>query len=263
MRLFVLGDSFAQNGFDRQYHTPEMLNYADTLTKNNIEKPLWWTDWLEKWGYEIHNFGLGGCTIDEILYQFGKIDTEYKEGDRLIIWLTDFTRFYFVGPTGDVDRIMVNKPYEEHASDCVADFLQWICVNRDLSVNDENGFLRKNILPFIDYLITKHKNYKPLVFNRSETDFRTSKYFVHLDYKSPLYQIRDKLIQTIHDETNKINIDHHYGRYGNYFIAKLIDYLIKSEVDGDYITNKPLIDEFINLVNTDDITFEMPNEWKK
>jgi hypothetical protein len=99
MRIFVLGDSFADNLFaegyeyinkfsihglnDSAYHFSPIQKYLISLKNENIENAKWFTDWLQEWGYEIVNLGVGGCSNQNIFYQFAKIDKEFKEGDRI------------------------------------------------------------------------------------------------------------------------------------------------------------------------------------
>lgn len=61
MRLFLIGDSFTENLFDSEYQTPSndaVHIYIEHLKTKQKSKALWFTDWLELWGYEIYNFGI-------------------------------------------------------------------------------------------------------------------------------------------------------------------------------------------------------------
>ena len=69
-RLFVLGDSFAQwPKPDRQFRWPVLMEEH----------------------YEVHNFAIPGTDNSHIIYQLGQLP-EFKEGDRLVIILTEVSR---------------------------------------------------------------------------------------------------------------------------------------------------------------------------
>ena len=127
MRIFVLGDSYCANLFDKtnSKYITEIEKYLNILKENNIDNPLWWTDWLEQWGYEIYNFGIPGCSIEDVLYQFSKIDKNYIEGDRIIIHLPTSLRYNWYDEKGDVKRIQGFSPQipinlkEEFTKQCI------------------------------------------------------------------------------------------------------------------------------------------------
>jgi hypothetical protein len=96
MRIFVLGDSFANNLFAKAYrdiikynttnpnlNLSQISKYLISLQNENIENAKWWTDWLEEWGYEIVNLGNSGCSNYNILYQDNKSTILLKKNGKL------------------------------------------------------------------------------------------------------------------------------------------------------------------------------------
>jgi len=84
MKIFLLGDSFTDNLFKFHYKNLlkyesdknlklvleiEIVKYLIKLKEIDEPDPMWFDDWLTKWGYDVYNFGRGSCTMEDIIYQ--------------------------------------------------------------------------------------------------------------------------------------------------------------------------------------------------
>jgi hypothetical protein len=259
MRVFIIGDSFSDNLFKKDYlklYGPESQNskickYINTLKLNNIESPLWFTDWLEMWGYEVHNFGTSGCSNEDIIYQFANID-EFKEGDKLIVNLTHPSRYNWYKENGDVRFVHPNGGGVDNKGDVLIHQEQ--VVYRDISYNE--GYLKEKFLPFIDYLMGLHKNYKPILwtpFIDLNKKLKNSNFY----WAYGLSDLPNSQLNTIFKESNGFINDGHFGRYGNYIMANIFDEIIKNDSKNDI----DLIRKNVTIrLNNSDVKFINPPE---
>jgi hypothetical protein len=287
MRIFVLGDSYADNlfaeGYDdiskydvnSPYSLSEIAKYLISLQNSNIENAKWWTDWLEEWGYEIVNLGLGGCSNQNIFYQFAKIDKEFKEGDRIILHWTDHCRFdWIVDELGHNMSIHpnINASHFEFIDGTQKSFLQNQIFCRDNSFKIKDGYLNTELIPFMNWIVEKHSEYNPIVwcvFSTTMQYLNKSRYFDFENIppdKSPHLSevLKDKW--NIRKESGDLFNDGHYGRYGNYYMAVLFDEMIKSEITTNFNNkrNSSLIYyNSINRIKNENLIFRNPSDWSE
>lgn len=282
MRIFVLGDSFADNLFknaydleianynpDSPYPLSEIANYLISLKNSNIDNPLWWTDWLEEWGYEVINFGLGGCSNQNIFYQFAKIDKEFKEGDRIILHWSDHCRFdWNVDFDGRNISIHpnINTRHFDFMNTSEKTLLRNQIVCRDNSFTKERGYLNTELIPFMNWIVEKHSEYNPIVWSI----FLNTKNYLDksriISHKSPdfLKKINDKWDWEIRTESGGLFNDGHYGRYGNYYMAVLFDEMIKSGITtnfNDKDNSSIIFNNLINRIKNENVVFTNPSDW--
>jgi hypothetical protein len=271
-RIFILGDSFADNLYSKEKESIDagyplgsgIARYVDTFIKNKITLPLYFDDWLKEWGYEVYNYGIGGCSNYEIMYQFSKIDKDFQEGDRLVIamtsfhrhnWLDDDGRNITVHNTGDVG---LNTPK------IIKEFFQQYSMNADFSV-ENNGYIKTHVVEFFSYLFFLHKKYKPIIwsgFNNISDVFQNEKYFIwdpsHITYKKIIPEW-DKL--RINKETNGWIDDYHYGRYGNYYLALIIKTIIENQASDYRTTDYYIMTKIKEAIKNNPPNFEKIDMW--
>jgi hypothetical protein len=252
MRLFLIGDSFTENLFDSEYQTPSndaVHIYIEHLKTKQKSKALWFTDWLKLWGYEIYNFGIRGCSIEQMYYQFAKIDGEFREGDRIIVGWTTPSRHNIYNENGEIQSIVAEPTFIENIS--VQEFLIQQRINREFSM-DNNGYIIKNVLPFMEYLINNHSKYKPIVWSPFENISKLICKFKYYFY-SPMDIELNKLLPTnklrIIDDLPESN-DRHYNIYGNYYLAIIMKHLLQNTKSEYYINDSNIITNIINEINT-------------
>jgi len=271
-RIFILGDSFADNLYSKEKESIDagyplgsgIARYVDTFIKNKITLPLYFDDWLKEWGYEVYNYGIGGCSNYEIMYQFSKIDKDFQKGDRLVIamtsfhrhnWLDDDGRNITVHNTGDVG---LNTPK------IIKEFFQQYSMNADYSV-ENGGYIKTHVAEFFSYLFFLHKKYKPIIwsgFNNISDVFQNEKYFIW-DPSHPTYEKIipewDKL--RINKETNGWIDDKHYGRYGNYYLALIIKTIIENQSSEYRTTDYYIMTKIKESIKNNPPNFEKIDEW--
>ena len=255
MRLFVFGDSFSENLFDLAYNSKfcvsDIEQYMALLTKTNSDKALWFTDHLENLGYEVFNFGLGGCSNEHIIYQFAKLP-DFEENDRIILNWTHPSRFLWIRDNGK--GTYVHRDTFINSGETINFFMNSQFINRNESFN-QNGYLGQNYIPFLKYFINVHSKYRPIIwtpFNDVGVKFLDSKYYIQTNNNDFLM---DKVRNwTIKLETDSFYEDQHFGRYGNYYLAVIIDEIIKSGRDGGYMT-RDLFDTIANRIKSENVNY--------
>jgi hypothetical protein len=258
MRIFVLGDSFSHNLYEIVYEdndkSSEIYNYLKELQSKGIDKALWFTDHLTNWGYEVYNYGVGGCTNEHILYQFSKLP-EFREGDRIIINWTHPSRFNWIKEDGDC--VYVHRDSFKKKGETINDMFNQQFLNRDYSFRTE-GYLKIYFMPFIKYLINTYSKYKPIMwtpFNDLDDLLVGEKY--HLLSNNNLNFIHRLPINWFtKEETEGRYNDNHYGRYGNYYLAVILDEIIKNDVDGDYMLHRYIFDDAIERIKKENVVFK-------
>jgi len=286
MRIFVLGDSFADNLFKNGYEEislhkdntdlPHELStiakYLISLKNSNIDNPLWWTDWLEEWGYEVINLGVGGCSNQNIFYQFAKIDKEFKEGDRIILHWTDHCRFDCnIYPDGRNIAIHPNidAPHFDFIDKTKKTFLNNQTISRDASFKIKEGYLHNNLIPFMNWIVEKHSEYNPIVwsvFSNTTQYLNKDRQISQKFSKSNPLLLSEGLNNkfTIMEETNGFNTDGHYGRFGNYYMAVLFDEIIKSDITmnfDDRANESHITHKVVNRIKNENLIFVNPTDW--
>jgi len=272
-RIFILGDSFADNLYDKekaQIDAGKPLNsgvatYIDFFIKNKIALPLYFDDWLKEWGYEVYNYGIGGCSNYEIMYQFSKIDKDFQEGDRLVIAMTSFHRHNWLDENGK--NLTVHNTGEVLGPDTpkiIKEFFQQYSINADYSV--QNGrYLKTHFIEFFSYLFFLHKKYKPIIwsgFNDIGDIFQNEKYFIWAP-TNPIYEkiIPEYNMLRINEETNGLNYDMHYGRYGNYYLALIIKTIIENQTTDYRTTDYYMMSKIKEAIKNNPPDFEKIIDW--
>jgi hypothetical protein len=277
MRIFVLGDSFADNLFaegyswinkwendksENLYDFCQLEKYLISMKNENIDKAKWFTDWLEEWGYEVINLGKGGCSNENIFYQFAQIDKEFKEGDRIILHWSDHCRFDWA--IDEHGRNISVHPRNDGFDEPLKSILSNHSVCRDESFKSKFGYLNNNLIPFMDWIVEKHSEYNPIVWS---VFINTMKYLNkdrHFDVNCPYFLSFLENKWTILKETNGMFRDGHFGRYGNYYLALLFDELIKGGITTNMDTkfNKSRIIQNIQTrIKNENVIFKNPKEW--
>jgi hypothetical protein len=272
MRIFVFGDSFANNLYEEHYkfinnthYDGEILKYLRDIKDEGFDNALWFTDWLVKWGYDVHNFAMGGCDNNDIITQFRNLG-EYQEGDRIIVWMTSYLRFPWVHKSGNKLTIMpMTTPYMgNNKDDEFKSQLLWEqCMYRENSYLNDYGYLYKNQIPFYEYFFNIHSKYKPIVTSFCPNVIKSLKHNKWIfDIGSLNNQnLSIKVNNPIRIETNEKCGDGHFGRYGNYYWAMIFDEIIKSNIDGNYLKNHPFTYNLEQKILSDDFTFQRPKKW--
>jgi len=249
MRIFLLGDSFTDNLYKRALKTydKDIKNYPDGITQyikllrdNNLDDPLYFDDYLRLWGYDVINLGLGGSSVYTICNQFAKIDREFEKNDRIIINWTSPCRFDWLLEDGE-NRCFTGGAAPKEVTDIVTIELFEQSIRRMDSYLNKNGYLFKELVPFMCYLVNLHTRYRPIMWSPfddvSNLISNNEWYFwepSNIQFKNIIPEF-DKL--TIYQETNgKIN-DRHYGRYGNFYLALIYKTILENtNIDTPFYT---------------------------
>jgi hypothetical protein len=271
-RIFILGDSFADNLYSKEKATIEkgqpigsnVGDYIYSFIKNNIELPLYFDDWLKEWGYEVYNYGIGGCSNYEIMYQFSKIDKEFQKGDRLVIAMTSFHRHNWLDDSGNNLTIHNTGEIPNNSSKTIQQFFQQYSINADYSI-ENGGYIKTHVIQFLLYLIFLHRKYKPIIFSGFDNIsqiYKDEKYFLW----DPSNHIYSKIIPEwgqlrINEETNEINTDMHYGRYGNYYLALIIKTIIENPSNDYYMQDYYMMSKIKQAIKNNPPKFEKVDMW--
>lgn len=241
MRIFLLGDSFTYNLFEKEFekiinntiapydYEYVMFKYVNHFYKKEKKPPFHFSDWLKEWGYDVYNFAKGGASLDEIIHQFGNIPLDYEEGDRIILNLTHHSRFMWFIEENNYIQVVPFCNSKKTDSNTMK-FLQNQCVQRVDNV-DSNGYLKSTYFKFINYLLKKHSNYNPIVWGPFDS---INLYFNKNSYFYNHRNVFNKSCCTISVETLGIIDDGHYGTMANYVLATSFDTIIKNNINSDY-----------------------------
>ena len=263
MRVFLLGDSFSDNIFtqsisdldNNRHATDGIYRYIKLLRENKIADPLHWSDYLNLWGYEVVNLAQTGCSNYSIFNQFAGIDSNVKTDDRIILNWTGLNRYNWIGKRGN-NMVITGGAQPDYDTNIKTKILYDQTVYRMESVDNPHGYLRRSTVPFMNYLIQLHNNYKPIVWApiaQHNVIFEKEKYFMW-EVDNNFYKdiIPEHNILTIEQETAGKVEDHHYGRYGNYYMALVFDTILKYTEninhDGFYIKDNQLMGKIIDRI---------------
>lgn len=273
IRIFIFGDSFASNLFQEGYEklpdhhiSPTQIGqYLLDLKEENIDDALWFSDWLTKFGYQVYNYGQGGSDNQTILEQFTKLDKEFRPGDRIILWLSSFSRFQWINDMSE--RWSINANSVLHGLDYKNnDLLLKQCLNRENSFR--NGYMSRVTLPFYEYFIDLHSRYNPIVVsfcNQTNQKMKNYKHFVSFDTTGSvsLLKFGNSFKTNIITETNGQIVDGHFDRKTNLSYAIIFDEIIKSGLEKNYSKNRELLEKIKLRVETDTTVFRKPKKWEK
>lgn len=261
-RIFLLGDSFADNLFKNNIEFYEkgeqagngVYDFVKLLRNSGLKDPLHFEDYLRSWGYEVINLGEGGCSVYSIYYQFTKIDKQFREGDRIILNWTSPCRYDWIDEKGGA-RTFTGGRVDERETDKIMIHLMEQQVNRSLSYEDKEGFLKKRMIPFMSYLVNLHEKYKPIVWTPL-TDI--SKIFENEPWY--FWGISNNIFHSIIPEFAKLSIaketkdtvdDWHYGRYGNFYAALVFKELLDYNKDNNktsYSKDPDLFEQIVRVI---------------
>jgi len=133
-------------------------------------------------------------------------------------------------------------------------------INREESFFD--GYLNRNLLPFMEYLIEIHNKYKPIVwtpFADLDKTMVNQKWFFSFINEKYWWNFLGKLPHnlSIIDETNGLFKDYHFGRYGNYYIATLFDEIIKNNLGPTYADDTKIFDIVLRRIERENKIFKI------
>jgi hypothetical protein len=273
IRIFIFGDSFASNLFQEGYeklpdhhiNPTQIGQYLLDLKEENIDDALWFSDWLTKFGYQVYNYGQGGSDNQTILEQFTKLDKEFRPGDRIILWLSSFSRFQWINDMSE--RWSINANSVLHGIDYKDnDLLLKQCWLRENSFR--NGYMSRATLPFYEYFIDLHSRYNPIVVsfcNQTNQKMKNYKHFVSFDTTGSvsLLKFGNFFKTNIITETNGQIVDGHFDRKTNFSYAIIFDEIIKSGLEKNYSKNRELLEKIKLRIETDTTVFRKPKKWEK
>lgn len=273
IRIFIFGDSFASNLFQEGYeklpdhhiNPTQIGQYLLDLKEENIDDALWFSDWLTKFGYQVYNYGQGGSDNQTILEQFTKLDKEFRPGDRIILWLSSFSRFQWINDMSE--RWSINANSVLHGLDYKNnDLLLKQCLNRENSFR--NGYMSRVTLPFYEYFIDLHSRYNPIVVsfcNQTNQKMKNYKHFVSFDTTGSISLLKfgNTFKTNIITETNGQIVDGHFDRKTNLSYAIIFDEIIKSGLEKNFSKNRELLEKIKLRIETDTTVFRKPKKWEK
>ena len=244
MRIFLLGDSFTDNVYP---HLIERINYGDTandrgatlkyterIKKEGLPDPLHFEDYLRMLGHETINLGSNGCTNYDIFYQFIRIDPEFQAGDRIIVNWTGMNRYNWIGKAGNNISINGGLPddYDTNPKTKVL-FDQYL---HRMESSKPGGYLFNHMAPFAGYLLNLHERYKPIMWipNDFPNDaFKEQRFYIN----EPCNEVFKGIIPEFDKLTieGEIGIpDRHYGRWGNFYCAVILNAVLEYTKDTDH-----------------------------
>jgi hypothetical protein len=275
-RVFLLGDSFTDNLYQVELFQRKMgindgrgqvRKYVDCVLEDTGNMPLYFNDWLKVWGYDVFNFGLGGCSIYHTFNQFAKIDKNFVKGDKVIVNWTNPERLdWFVG--GGHMRILQGA-FNDYISRPDAKLaMEEQLVLRMMSIENQDGvgYLRKETIPFMSRLVDLHSKYQPIQWspfdNIAQLLSKNSWFFYEVT--SPIFKdyIKEYDSLRITEESDGKCDDRHFSRYGNYYTALVFKTIMEYKfTTPDYINNNNLLDRVFDVVKNNRPKFDAV-DWK-
>lgn len=282
MRLFLMGDSFTENLFRFWYNGIEKAKTSETweklvndneiaqyliyLEKHGYERAKYFEDILSDLGYEVYNFGRGGCTIEDIIYQFSNLlKFKRRDDDRIILNWTHPSRFNWIREDKGIHYVHANwDPRWGREGDPTGSesmLLKQQAINRENSFFGEY-YLNRNLLPFMEYLVEVHDRYKPIVWtpfadlDRIISNQKWLITFIGERYYGDFLSMLPNNLSIVH-ETNGLFKDNHFGRAGNYYIATLFDEVIKSNLGPNYMDHKHIFDITLKRIKLENKDFKI------
>lgn len=273
-RIFIFGDSFGANLFEEYYNNIKRTNkvqhpieqYLVDLKEDSIEDAMWFSDWLSKWGYEVYNYALPGSDNITIVEQFHKLNDDYRDGDRIIIWYSSFLRYQWFLNNGNRYTITSNFPPEDVTDEKSNEVLMQQCINRYTS--SKESYIKNDHVNFLMYFTNLHSKYKPIVTSfcaETKKTFRNYDRFLALDYlySGKLVHMFKDLSYTMYEESNGKIDDGHFSRETNYIYAIIFDEIIKNNASSNYNTNIDLFNIIVDRIEKEKVEFKIPKKWNK
>jgi hypothetical protein len=268
MKIYILGDSFADNLFkieidaiiNGEKRDGPINKYLKLLRNENLPDPMHFGDYLELWGHEVVNLGIGGCSNESIFHQFTQIKEPF---DRIIINWTGLSRFdwhlenstvrTFTGgmdlgfKATTVDELLIEQGY----------------------FRQESTIVKNKTSDFISFFLKIYEKQKPIIWSPFEAIsemIKNEKGFIW-DIKNPIFNdiIPECNKLEICQETNKKLNDRHYGRYGNFYTALVFNTILEHtndiEHDGYYTKDLNLISKIKDrIVNAKHNIIDLKND---
>lgn len=275
-RLFLLGDSFTDNLYSNEIFQlkvnpsrkgSDVQKYVKHIIEQTNEYPLYFDDWFRKWGYDVFNFGLGGCSIYHTFNQFAKIDNNFIKGDRIIVNWTSPQRLDWFVDNGDLFIIQgTHNCYHDKPDAKAALIEQDLLRYNSLKNSDGVGYLKKNTIPFMSKLVDLHKQYKPIQwspFGDVSNLFSNQPWYFY-EIANPIFKDYIAEYDSLYiwgDSDGKCE-DLHYSRYGNYYSALVFKTIIEHKSSTPYyISDSSLMDKVLDTVKNNRPKFKKIN-WK-
>lgn len=268
-RIFLLGDSFTDNLFAIELNriksdgmfTGEIAKYVDYILKYNDTEPKYFDDWLTEWGYDVYNYGKGGCSMDDIILQFRNIDENFREGDRIILNFTSYERFNLQSENGSNLCVHNNGLVNDEKDEKIINFLLQQCINRNYSFYN-NKSIKQEMHSFVLYLIRMHSHYKPIIwspFSNIESELENEKFFIYNTSHQKFTNLIKNKNLLIEEESGGKFKDRHYGRYGNYYMALIFKTILEHKNNTSYYINDiPLMQKIEDILKNDIMEFHFP-----
>jgi hypothetical protein len=275
-RVFLLGDSFTDNLYQREFFYKKIGNdegvgqirkYIDCILEDTGNIPLYFDDWLKVWGYDVFNFGLGGCSIYHTFNQFAKIDKNFVKDDKIIVNWTNPERLDWFTDSGHL-QILQGRSNDYILRPDAKLAMDEQLVSRMMSMENQDGvgYLRKQTIPFMSRLTDLHNKYQPIQWspfdNISEILNKDDWFFYEVT--NPIFKdyIKEYDSLRIIEETSSKCDDRHYSRYGNYYTALIFKTIIEYKfTTSNYINNNDLLDKVFDVVKKNRPKFSKV-DWK-
>jgi hypothetical protein len=275
-RVFLLGDSFTDNlykvelfqmrfGIGNGYG--QVRKYVDCVLQDTNSEPLYFDDWLKIWGYDVFNFGLGGCSVYHTFNQFTKIDKNFIKGDRIIVGWTSPVRLDWLNGDGSLQIIQgsVNS-YKERPDAQLALEEQGVLRLASIDNKDKFGYLRKQTIPFMSKLTDLHDKYQPIQWSPFDdvSGMLSKDNWYSYEVTNPIFKDYIKEFDSLRiceESDGKCN-DRHLSRYGNYYTALIFKTIMEyKSTTPKYINNSNLLDMVFDVVKNNRPTFNKV-DWK-
>lgn len=210
-KLFILGDSFAK------WPHPKGQHWSELMLKH----------------YDVKNFGYPGASFTDTALQTTYI-RDFKEGDRVVIVLTELTRVYKV-LRKDLETLKVKQE-----RDIIKELMLARQKEVDSTLNDykrifelkSNGKINLYQYPLLDFffllnLKSRYKEYKPVYVTWNEETYRFANKFIEDLIYIPLSKTPSLNQEGVITDT----IDYHPGIKGNkLWYKKILSRLVGSLV---------------------------------
>lgn len=275
-RVFLLGDSFTDNLYQYELFYKKMgvsdeggqvRKYVDCILEDTGNLPLYFDDWLKVWGYNVFNFGLGGCSIYHTFNQFAKIDKNFVKGDRIIVNWTNPERLDWLTNSGRIQILQgAYNDYILRPDVKLAMEEQMVLRMMSIEYQDGVGYLKKETIPFMSRLVDLHSKYQPIQwspFNNISKLLSKDAWFFY-EVTNPIFKdyINEYDSLRIEQETDGECLDNHLSRYGNYYTALVFKTIIEYKLTtSNYINNNDLLDNVFDVVKKNRPKFNKVN-WK-
>lgn len=216
-RLFIFGDSWASNIF-------RVPKYEDVLAPvNNGLIPYHLSDYLS-YHYDVYNYGMGGSSNSQIIYQFSNLP-EFREGDRILVIWSHYTRFNLWEENGDIinygdfNIAFENDPsHPEHAPvnvyNAIRGRLRHLVLAESTPLDKISNTQIREELKFYNWYVRTLEKWQPIVMTWENTLSKLLN-INYIGYDAPFYNNENITFITEYDY-----FDAHLGGRGNYLLYR-------------------------------------------